>query len=110
VGPRAGLDTQARGKIFSPLSGIECRTPGRPVRRHSVCVLQSVLFQMQPNKNHIATMAVFSNMFLLTAHPTLTMDREDTHTHTQKLLMESGYKSLRGHEKGNVCKSLSYIY
>jgi hypothetical protein len=30
VGPRAGLDTEARGKIFSPLPGIEPRTPGRP--------------------------------------------------------------------------------
>jgi hypothetical protein len=31
VGPRAGLDTEARGKIPSPLSGIEPRSPGRPV-------------------------------------------------------------------------------
>jgi hypothetical protein len=30
VGPRAGLDTMARGKILSPLSGIEPRSPGRP--------------------------------------------------------------------------------
>jgi hypothetical protein len=29
VGPRAGLDTEARGKILSPLSGIEPRSPGR---------------------------------------------------------------------------------
>jgi hypothetical protein len=32
VGPRAGLDTEVRGKILLPLSGIEPRSPGRPVR------------------------------------------------------------------------------
>jgi hypothetical protein len=32
VDPRAGLDTQARGKILSPLPGIKPRSPGRPVR------------------------------------------------------------------------------
>jgi hypothetical protein len=30
VGPRAGLDTEARGKILSPLPGIEPRSSGRP--------------------------------------------------------------------------------
>jgi hypothetical protein len=30
VGPRAGLDTENRGKILSPLPGIEPRSPGRP--------------------------------------------------------------------------------
>jgi hypothetical protein len=32
VGPKAGLDTKARGKILSPLPEIEPRSPGRPVR------------------------------------------------------------------------------
>jgi hypothetical protein len=32
VGPRAGLDTEARGDIPLPLPGIEPRSPGRPVR------------------------------------------------------------------------------
>jgi hypothetical protein len=36
VGPRAGLDTEVRGKILSPLSGIEPRSPGRPVRSQSL--------------------------------------------------------------------------
>jgi hypothetical protein len=31
VGPRAGLDTEARGKTLLPLPGIERRSPGRPV-------------------------------------------------------------------------------
>jgi hypothetical protein len=31
VDPRAGLDTEARGKIILPLPGIELRSPGRPV-------------------------------------------------------------------------------
>jgi hypothetical protein len=30
VGSRAGLDTEATGKIISPLPGIEPRSPGRP--------------------------------------------------------------------------------
>jgi hypothetical protein len=30
VDPRAGLDTEARGKILFPLPGIEPRSPGRP--------------------------------------------------------------------------------
>jgi hypothetical protein len=32
VGPRAGLDTEDRGKIILPLPGIEHRSPGRAVR------------------------------------------------------------------------------
>jgi hypothetical protein len=31
VGPRAGLDTEAIGKILLPLPGIEPRLPGHPV-------------------------------------------------------------------------------
>jgi hypothetical protein len=37
VGPRAGLDTEARGKIFLPVPGIEPWSSGRviqPVARH----------------------------------------------------------------------------
>jgi hypothetical protein len=30
-GPRADLDTEARGKIILPLPGIEPRSPGRPL-------------------------------------------------------------------------------
>jgi hypothetical protein len=36
VGPRAGLDTEDRGKIFSPLPGIERRSPGRLARRQTL--------------------------------------------------------------------------
>jgi hypothetical protein len=36
VGPRAGLDTEARGKLLSPLPGIEPRSPGRPVRSQTL--------------------------------------------------------------------------
>jgi hypothetical protein len=32
VGLRAGLDTEAIGKILSPLPEIEPRSPGRPAR------------------------------------------------------------------------------
>jgi hypothetical protein len=35
VGPRAGLDTKARGKILSPLPGIETRSPWRPPRNQT---------------------------------------------------------------------------
>jgi len=30
VGPRAGLDTEARGEILLPLLGIKPQLPGRP--------------------------------------------------------------------------------
>jgi hypothetical protein len=36
VGPRAGLDTEVRGKILSPLLGIEPRSPGRPARSQTL--------------------------------------------------------------------------
>jgi hypothetical protein len=36
VGPRAGLDTEATGKILLPLPGIEPRPPGRPVRSQTL--------------------------------------------------------------------------
>jgi hypothetical protein len=36
VGPRTGLDTEARGKIISPVPGIEPRSPGRPVRSQTL--------------------------------------------------------------------------
>jgi hypothetical protein len=36
VGPTAGLDTEDRGKILSPLPGIEPRSPGRPARSQTL--------------------------------------------------------------------------
>jgi hypothetical protein len=36
VGPRAGLDTEATGKILLPLSGIEPRSPCRLVHSHTL--------------------------------------------------------------------------
>jgi hypothetical protein len=39
VGPRADLDTEARGKIFLPLPGIEPRSPGRPARSQTLYCL-----------------------------------------------------------------------
>jgi hypothetical protein len=35
VVPRAGLDTEVRGKILSPLPGIELLSPGRPAPSQS---------------------------------------------------------------------------
>jgi hypothetical protein len=39
VCPRAGVDTEARRKILSPLPGIEPRSPGRPARSQTLYVL-----------------------------------------------------------------------
>jgi hypothetical protein len=36
VGPRASLDTEARGKILSPLPGFEPRSPGRPAHSQTL--------------------------------------------------------------------------
>jgi hypothetical protein len=41
VGPRAGLDTEARGKILSPLQGIEPRSPGRPPHSQTLYLLRN---------------------------------------------------------------------
>jgi hypothetical protein len=35
-GPRAGLDSEAAGKILSPLSGIKSRSPSRPARSQTL--------------------------------------------------------------------------
>jgi hypothetical protein len=39
VDPRAGLDTEATGKILSPLPGIEPRSLGRPVSSQALYCL-----------------------------------------------------------------------
>jgi hypothetical protein len=39
VGPRAGLDIEARGKFLSPLPGIRPRSPGRPARSQTLYCL-----------------------------------------------------------------------
>jgi hypothetical protein len=39
VGPKAGMDTEVRGKILSPLPGIEPRSPGGPVRSQTLYCL-----------------------------------------------------------------------
>jgi hypothetical protein len=39
VGPRAGVDTEARGKILYLLPGIEPRSPGRPARSQTLYCL-----------------------------------------------------------------------
>jgi hypothetical protein len=36
VGPRAGLDTEATGKIISPLPGFEPQSPGRSARSQTI--------------------------------------------------------------------------
>jgi hypothetical protein len=45
VGPRAGLDTEVRGKILLPLSGIESRSPGRPVRSQTLTKLPRLRYR-----------------------------------------------------------------
>jgi hypothetical protein len=45
VNPRAGLDTEARGKILSPLPGIELLSPGRPARSQTLYWLSYPAFR-----------------------------------------------------------------
>jgi hypothetical protein len=40
VGPRAGLDTEDRGKILLPMPGIEPRSPGSPARSQTLYLLR----------------------------------------------------------------------
>jgi hypothetical protein len=45
VGPRAGLDTEDRGKARLPLPGIKPRSPGRPVRSQTLYWLSYSCYQ-----------------------------------------------------------------
>jgi hypothetical protein len=51
VGPRAGLDTDARGNILPPLPGLEPRSSGLPARSHSLTLfnLSSYLNYYSPS-------------------------------------------------------------
>jgi hypothetical protein len=49
VGPRAGLDTDARGKILSPLPGIEPRSPCRPARSQTLYLLSYPAYRKYNN-------------------------------------------------------------
>jgi hypothetical protein len=42
VGHRAGLDTDAIGKILSPLLGIEPRSPGGPARSQTLTIFNKL--------------------------------------------------------------------
>jgi len=42
VGPTAGLDAEARGKILSALPGIELRSPDRPIRSQTLYLRKAV--------------------------------------------------------------------
>jgi hypothetical protein len=82
VGPRAGLDTEARGKMLSPLPGIEPRSPGRPARSQTLYRLSYPGSQMNYyyHKYNVSwldsipvfkwlnghcTEAIFNNLFLI---------------------------------------------
>jgi hypothetical protein len=49
VGHRAGLDTDAREKILSPLPGIEPQSPRRPVRSQTLYWLSYPAHDLQPS-------------------------------------------------------------
>jgi hypothetical protein len=52
VGPRTGLDTEARTKILSPLPGIEPRSTGRPARSQTLYCLSYPAHQCRPTTNN----------------------------------------------------------
>jgi hypothetical protein len=52
VGPRAGLDTEVRGKILSPLPGIDPRSPGRPARSQTLYWLSYPGYQNETYRFH----------------------------------------------------------
>jgi hypothetical protein len=63
VGPRAGLDTKARGKILPPLARIEPRSPGRPVHSQTLCWMSYPssdpgVYVMQFCKNFISRLRI----------------------------------------------------
>jgi hypothetical protein len=54
MGPRAGLDTEATGKILLPLPGIEPRLPGRPFRSQTLYCLSYPAPRKHDNKLHVS--------------------------------------------------------
>jgi hypothetical protein len=56
---RAGLDTEVRGKILSPLPGIEPRSPGHPVRG------QTLYWLSYPAHNHTVALVEISSTRIL---------------------------------------------
>jgi hypothetical protein len=59
VGRRAGLDTEARGKILSPLPGIEPRPLARPNQYELLLSLLDKFEQMFQPLNFIKILEVF---------------------------------------------------
>jgi hypothetical protein len=64
VGPRAGLDTEVRGKNPIPLLGIEPRSPGRPVRSQTLYKKQNTYFSPRPHST-VILLVLFTKMVSL---------------------------------------------
>jgi hypothetical protein len=64
VGPRAGLNTEVRGKILSPLSGIERQSPGCPVRSETLYWLSYPCSRSQKTCINIFTSRVYAYVTL----------------------------------------------
>jgi hypothetical protein len=65
VGPRAGLDTQLRGRILLPLPGIEPQSSGRPARSQTLYCLSypgSLLGLYIPKSGFIASHKATSDL------------------------------------------------
>jgi hypothetical protein len=70
VDPRAGLDTEARGKMLLPLRAIEPRSPGRPVRSHTILTELPRLLKFIMRKGNLKLTHIFygENIFFLNLH------------------------------------------
>jgi hypothetical protein len=74
MGPRAGLDTEAREKILSPLPGIECGSPGRPARSQTLYWLSYPAHESQKReiiKTTVYSVDVFLTVSIMPARATL---------------------------------------
>jgi hypothetical protein len=64
VGPRAGLDTEDRGKMLSPLPGIEPRSPGRPARSQTLYRLSYLGSQFNLKNLQFLELKTFISLYL----------------------------------------------
>jgi hypothetical protein len=61
VGPTAGLDTEARGNILSPLPGIEPRSSGHPARSQTLYWLSYPVHILLPYRRIFAMYGLFND-------------------------------------------------
>jgi hypothetical protein len=91
MGPRAGLNTEDRGKIILPLPGIEPRSPGRPARSQTLYWLSYT-----------------GSRFMCIAHALLKLDVPLPHSLHSRCFLNSSFVSKARTTCGNISMAPSF--